>query len=88
MLVLYTTMEPCHKRASGNGPCTETILAFEADTYYGKIEKVYVGVKEPEKFVGENVGRARLEEMGVEYIHIPGLETEILAVATAGHSKS
>ena len=81
-LVLYTTMEPCNKRASGNMPCTETILKN------GGIKVVYVGVKEPEKFVGENVGRAKLEEAGIEYVHVPGLEDEILEVATAGHKES
>ena len=81
-LVLYTTMEPCNKRASGNVPCTETILKT------GGIKVVYVGVKEPEKFVGENVGRAKLEEAGIEYFHVPGLEVEILEVATAGHEES
>lgn len=81
-LVLYTTMEPCNKRASGNIPCTETILN------YGVIKIVYVGVREPEKFVGENVGRAKLEEAGVGYVHVAGLEAEILEVATAGHEKS
>lgn len=81
-LVLYTTMEPCNKRASGNVPCTETIVKT------GGIKVVYVGVREPEKFVGENVGRAKLEEAGIEYVHVPGLEAEILEVATAGHEKS
>ena len=80
-LVLYTTMEPCNKRASGNLPCTETILQN------GAIKVVYVGVKEPETFVGANVGRARLEGAGIEYVHVPGLEGEILKVATAGHDK-
>ena len=80
-LVLYTTMEPCNKRASGNVPCTNTIVET------GGIKVVYVGVKEPEKFVGENVGRAKLEEAGIEYVHVPGLEAEILEVATAGHEK-
>ena len=49
------------------------------------IRKVYIGVKEPEKFVGENKGRRKLEFAGVEVIHVPGLEDEILNVATAGH---
>ena len=83
-LVLYTTMEPCNKRASGNPPCTETILKY----YGGAIKVVYVGVREPEKFVGEKVGRAKLEEAGVGYVHVPGLEAEILEVATAGHEKT
>ena len=80
-LVLYTTMEPCNKRASGNTPCTETIVKT------GGIKVVYVGVKEPEKFVGENVGKVKLEEVGIECIHVPGLEAEILRVATAGHDR-
>ena len=81
-IVLYTTMEPCNHRASGNVPCTETILIN------GGIKTVYVGVKEPEKFVGENVGRAKLEKAGIEYVHVSGLEAEILEVATAGHEDS
>ena len=81
-LVLYSTMEPCDKRASGNMPCTETILRS------GGITAVYVGVREPETFVGENLGRAKLEEAGIEYVHVPGLEAEILEVATAGHEKA
>ena len=80
-LVLYTTMEPCNKRASGNVPCTDTILN------HGGIQVVYVGVKEPEKFVGANAGRTKLEEAGIKYVHVPGLEAEILEVSTAGHEK-
>lgn len=83
-LVLYTTMEPCNQRASGNVPCTETILDSKSISNAG-IKTVYVGVREPEKFVGENTGRARLERAGVEYVHVSGLEDEILAIATAGH---
>ena len=51
------------------------------------IRKVVCGVREPEKFVGENEGRKRLEEAGIEVVHVPGLEEEILKVATAGHGK-
>ncbi len=78
--VLYTTMEPCNKRLSGNAPCTERILRLG-----GAIKTVYVGVKEPEKFVGENEGRTRLEEAGITVLHVCGLEAKILEVATAGH---
>lgn len=85
-LVLYTTMEPCNKRASGNIPCTETILKTQK-SINGGIKAVYVGVSEPEKFVGENTGRVKLEEAGIEYIHVSGLEQQILVVATAGHEK-
>ncbi|KAF7909494.1 uncharacterized protein EAF01_003212 [Botrytis porri] len=81
--ILYTTMEPCSKRLSGNVSCLDRILKLgEA----GKgIRTVVVGVKEPEKFVGENEGRRRLEEAGVEVLLVEGLEEEILKVATAGH---
>jgi len=80
--VLYTTMEPCIKRLSGNKPCVDRIVEAE------KIRKVYVGVSEPEKFVEENNGRRVLEAAGILYEHVPGLEQEILEVATAGHEEA
>lgn len=82
--VLYTTMEPCNLRLSGNLPCVERVLRTQ-NRGKGGIGKVYIGVKEPEKFVGENEGRRRLEEAGVEVVHVAGMEEEILKVATAGH---
>ena len=78
--VLYTTMEPCNKRLSGNKTCVERILALK-----GKVKNVYVGIKEPEKFVGQNEGRKRLEDAGVGVEVVEGLEDQILEVATAGH---
>ncbi|GAM82191.1 hypothetical protein ANO11243_001700 [Dothideomycetidae sp. 11243] len=83
--VLYTTMEPCALRLSGNLPCVDRII----DTCKnGKgIRTVYVGVLEPEKFVGENQGRKKLEEAGVQVIQITGMEESILQVATSGHEK-
>jgi pyrimidine deaminase RibD-like protein len=80
--VLYTTVEPCGKRLSGNLPCVERILRLA-----GKIKTVYVGVTEPETFVGENVGRARLEGAGIKVVQVEGMEDEILEIATAGHIK-
>ena len=80
--VLYTTMEPCVKRLSGNKPCVDRIVEAK------RIRKVYVGVSEPEKFIEENNGRRMLEIAGIQYEHIPGLEHEILEVATAGHEKT
>ncbi|TAQ87439.1 hypothetical protein B7494_g4242 [Chlorociboria aeruginascens] len=78
--VLYTTMEPCNRRLSGNKPCVERILGL------GKgIKRVYVGVQEPEKFVGENTGRKRLEDAGIVVVLVEGMEKEILEVSTAGH---
>jgi len=83
---IYTTMEPCVMRLSGNLPCVDRIIGTRKGKS-GGIKRVYHGVKEPETFVGENRGRAKLEEAGIECIHVPGFEDEILKVATAGHGK-
>jgi pyrimidine deaminase RibD-like protein len=51
---MYTTMEPCSKRVSGNSPCVARILATRD---YGnsragcKVTRVYVGAMEPSNFV-------------------------------------
>ncbi|KAL1600426.1 hypothetical protein SLS60_006811 [Paraconiothyrium brasiliense] len=84
---IYTTMEPCNMRLSGSLPCVDRIIRTKNKDGAAAITKVYLGVKEPEKFVGQNKGRTKLEEHGIECIHIPGLEEEILQVATAGHEK-
>jgi len=84
--VIYTTMEPCNLRLSGNLPCADRILQTQTEGK-GGICKVYSGVKEPEKFVGENSGRAKLESHGVQCIYISGFEDEVLKVATAGHEQ-
>ncbi len=78
--VLYTTVEPCAKRLSGNTPCVELILRLGTG-----IKTVYVGVKEPDNFVRENLGRMRLEDAGINVVLVSGLEKRILKVATAGH---
>ena len=81
--VLYTTMEPCNKRLSGNLSCVDRILRLG-----NAIKTVYVGIKEPEKFVGENSGRARLENAGIKVEHVKdeGMEKRILETSTAGHN--
>ena len=84
--VIYTTMEPCNKRSAGNTPCVDRLLATQKGVN-GGIKTVYLGVTEPEKFVGENAGRTKLEAAGIVCIHVSGLEDEILEVATAGHSR-
>lgn len=82
-LALYTTMEPCSKRLSGNLPCVERVLRLS-----GCIQKVYVGVMEPKKFVSDNTGQKRLEDAGIQVVHVQGLEEEILKIATAGHEQT
>lgn len=78
---LYTTMEPCFKRLSGNLPCVDRILRQSA-----WIKHVYVGVQEPETFVGPNPGRQLLELSGIAVTVVPDLQADILKVATAGHT--
>lgn len=73
--VIYTTMEPCSERLSGNLPCTDRILKTS-------IKAVFVGVVEPKTFIENNVGRKKLADAGIEYIHIPGYEKECLEIAT------
>lgn len=77
--VLYTSMEPCSYRLSGNTPCANRILS-------SNIKTVFVGVLEPTTFVSENVGRKKLENAGVSYVHLPGFEEEALAIAKKGHA--
>lgn len=83
--VLYTTMEPCNKRLSGNKPCVDRILGLS-----GSIKAVYIGIKEPENFIDQSVlvvGRKRLQDAGVEVIFVDGMEDRILEVALAQHEK-
>ncbi len=81
-VALYTTVEPCSKRLSGNVPCVDRILAIGK-----RIKTVYVGVQEPENFVSNNSSGQKLKDAGIGVIHIRGIEKEILEVATAGHEK-
>ncbi|MCJ1284462.1 hypothetical protein MMC26_003794 [Xylographa opegraphella] len=83
---IYTTMEPCGKRLSGNLPCIDRILNTR-NGLNGGIKTVYHGVAEPETFVGQNTGRGRLEAAGIQCVHVSGFEQEILKVATAGHPR-
>ncbi|KAL9041049.1 MAG: hypothetical protein Q9180_001533 [Flavoplaca navasiana] len=85
--VLYTTMEPCQSRSAGNLPCVDRILATQSGDHQA-IQTVYIGVKEPETFVAANAGQSKLEQAGIVCIHVPGLEEEILQVATEGHGLS
>ncbi|KAI1403883.1 cytidine deaminase-like protein [Hypoxylon fuscum] len=81
-VVLYTTVEPCSQRLSGNLPCVDRILAIGSN-----IKKVYVGVYEPDKFVTANSSKQKLKDANIEFVHVAGLDKEILEVATAGHEK-
>ncbi|KAK3842749.1 MAG: cytidine deaminase-like protein [Linnemannia gamsii] len=70
--IMYSTMEPCSTRLSGNRSCSDRLIA-------SGIRQVYVGVREPDHFVKTVVGVENMVEKGIEVIHIPGLEEECLA---------
>ncbi|OBT68036.1 hypothetical protein VE03_01455 [Pseudogymnoascus sp. 23342-1-I1] len=61
--VLYTTMEPCNERLSGNMTCATRILRLKS-----AIRTVYVGIKEPGTFIARNDGQQRLEANGVKVV--------------------
>lgn len=79
--VVYTSMEPCSERLSGNKPCVDRILDCK------NIKAVFVGVLEPDTFIAKNSGKAKLEAADIEYIHIPGFEEESLKIAKYGHKE-
>ncbi|KAI0514990.1 cytidine deaminase-like protein [Xylaria bambusicola] len=80
-VALYTTVEPCSQRLSGNTACVDRILSVGK-----RIRTVYVGVQEPDTFVTGNSSRRKLEEAGIQVQLVGGLEKDILEVATAGHT--
>lgn len=83
-LVLYTTMEPCVRRLSGKMSCVERILAL-MNGGGGRVERVCVGVREPDTFVGGNDACRRLQDAGIVCEVVPGFEEEIGRITTAGH---
>ena len=80
--VVYTTMEPCSLRLSGNEPCVQRIVGLD-----GSVAAVFVGVMEPDTFVKNNTSRALLEESGIAYIQIPGYEEQCTRIAFRGHEQ-
>lgn len=80
--VLYTTMEPCNSRLSGNKSCVDRILGLKE-----AIKTVYIGIKEPDIFVAGNSGQDKLEEAGIKMVFLKGLEDRIMEVTVAGHDK-
>ncbi|GAW14245.1 hypothetical protein ANO14919_036440 [Xylariales sp. No.14919] len=80
-VALYTTVEPCSQRLSGNTPCVDRILEVGK-----RVTTVYVGVQEPDTFVTGNSSRRKLEDAGIKVRLVSGFEKDILEVATAGHN--
>ena len=81
--VLYTTMEPCNERLSGNMTCVTRILRLG-----GAIKTVYVGIKEPGTFIGHNDGQERLEANGVKVeMPVKHMHDKITRISLAGHEQ-
>lgn len=68
---VYTTMEPCSVRVSGNTPCVQSCLRAH-------ISRVVIGVMEPKNFVVCE-GVSLLRDSGVDVELLQGLEAECLA---------
>ena len=71
--MLFSTMEPCSVRNSSSVSCTEHIINK-------KIKKVVFGCKEPGHFQ-KCEGVKKLEENGVEVVHMKEMEQECLDIA-------
>lgn len=80
--VIFTTMEPCSFRLSGNLPCLQRIMAQD-----GNISTVFVGVMEPDTFVKNNTSLTDLENNNINYIQIPGYEEQCKIIAFKGHDE-
>ncbi|CAD6886330.1 unnamed protein product [Tilletia laevis] len=76
-LDLYTTMEPCSKRASDPQGCAQRIIAFNSSSHVLRssslkrlrIERVFQGVREPTDFQLCE-GQRLLREAGVEVLTV------------------
>lgn len=76
---IYTTMEPCSLRLSGNTPCVDRVIELEFNS-------VYMGVEEPGDFVICE-GVRKLREKGIEVFVVvqDGLREDCLREARRGH---
>ncbi|KAF4343917.1 hypothetical protein FBEOM_2152 [Fusarium beomiforme] len=68
---LYTTMEPCNERLSGNMTCVTRILRLKR-----AIRTVYVGIREPGTIIANNNGQERLEANGVKVVQAFSAQNE------------
>ena len=80
--VLYTSMEPCSERLSGNLPCVDRIIEQKE-----LIETVIVGCAEPQTFIENNVSFKKLNDNGINYIILPGFKEKAEKIAFKGHNK-
>ncbi|OJD13900.1 hypothetical protein AJ78_05690 [Emergomyces pasteurianus Ep9510] len=76
------------RRSSPSNTAASSVNDSAGRASRGGIDKVYFGVKEPGTFVGGSVGCGMLDEAGVEWEVVEGMEEEILKLATAGHGQA
>jgi pyrimidine deaminase RibD-like protein len=88
-VILYTTLEPCSRRLSGNTPCIQRIIATRdsGSGGMGGIRKVIFGVKEPGTFVRDSESCRMMTEANMDWEYVDGLQDEILTVSRSGHAK-
>ncbi|EFP89290.1 hypothetical protein PGT21_008356 [Puccinia graminis f. sp. tritici] len=80
-LDLYTTMEPCSIRLSGNKPCADLILQFNRSHHpHLRIKNIFLGVVEPDDFVNCE-GVKKLQDSGLTIIQVVGFKEECLRIA-------
>ncbi|KAI8915457.1 hypothetical protein DFJ77DRAFT_462743 [Powellomyces hirtus] len=70
---IYTTMEPCAERLSGNRPCAHRLRDVS-------IKRVVVGVREPPHFIAACQGTTLLREAGIVVDYLDGFQDEIEAM--------
>ncbi|MBV6701134.1 dCMP deaminase [Kitasatospora aureofaciens] len=70
---VYSSLEPCGRRASRPVPCARLIIA-------AGVPRVVVAWREPDLFVTDCQGTALLEAAGIEVVELPELAAEARAV--------
>lgn len=80
---LYTTTEFCSSRVSSKKSCIDYVLEMN-----NSIETVFVGVAEPAIFLEDNDTQSRLENAGINCVHIPGYGKESNKIATKAHTST
>lgn len=91
---LYSTLEPCGQRLSENIPCVRRIISTRSDpsgrsdsedSKWG-IQKVIFGAMEPSTFVEKSESRRMMDEAGLAWEYVEGLQDHILEIAKEGHT--
>ncbi|PYH47055.1 uncharacterized protein BP01DRAFT_354874 [Aspergillus saccharolyticus JOP 1030-1] len=82
-LVMYMSFEPCAKDEHNTLPCVQRIIDTRTGGRKG-IEKVYFGSLSPST-PGRSSARQMLEEAGIEWQLVEGLEQDVLSIAREGY---